>query len=124
MHDRDTKYKSFKFNDYEKKNFIICIVLTVVIISVAYQKQKSKTILGDIVLLNIEALAQDEGDGNCAEWITKNCYEVFTSEYGSDYYASCAPTTMGGMAECGAIESHKPAGMSQINTCLECIRQH
>jgi len=38
-----------------------------VIISVAYQKQKSKTILGDIVLLNIEALAQDEGDGNCAE---------------------------------------------------------
>ncbi|MEY8707255.1 NVEALA domain-containing protein [Bacteroides faecichinchillae] len=103
---------------------MICIVLTVVIISVAYQKQKSKTILGDIVLLNIEALAQDEGDGNCAEWITKNCYEVFTSEYGSDYYASCAPTTMGGMAECGAIESHKPAGMSQINTCLECIRQY
>lgn len=108
----------------KKKNFIICIVLTVVIISVAYQKQKSKTILGDIVLLNIEALAQDEGDGNCAEWITKNCYEVFTPEYGSDYYASCAPTTMGGMAECGAIESHKPAGMSQINTCLECIRQY
>lgn len=56
------------------------------IISVTYQKQKSKTILGDIALLNIEALAQDEGSGNCAEWITKNCYEVFTSEYGSDYY--------------------------------------
>lgn len=30
------------------------------------------------------------------------------TEYGMDYYTTCPETTMGGIGEYGAIESHKP----------------
>ncbi|ADV44719.1 NVEALA domain-containing protein [Bacteroides helcogenes] len=107
-----------------KKKITICITLAVITALVAYQKLEKKAVLSDIVLQNIEALAQYENSSDCAEWAIKNCYEVFSLEYGDNYYASCAPTTMGGIAECGAIEAHKPAGMSKVNSCLQCIREH
>ena len=78
--------------------------------------------MSDLALANVEALAQSES--NCAEWTKKRCYLVFTTDYGMDYYATCLETTMGGIGECGAIETHKPAGMSLINECLECIREY
>ncbi|WP_237038564.1 NVEALA domain-containing protein [Phocaeicola faecalis] len=78
--------------------------------------------LSELALANIEALAQSES--NCAEWTKKQCYTAFSTEYGMDYYATCSETTMGGIGECGAIESHKPAGMSLVNECLQCIREY
>lgn len=76
----------------------------------------------NLLWLIIEALAQSES--NCAEWTKKQCYTAFSTEYGMDYYATCSETTMGGIGECGAIESHKPAGMSLVNECLQCIREY
>ena len=83
---------------------------------------QQETELSELALANIEALAQSES--NCAEWTKKQCYTVFSTEYGMDYYATCPETTMGGIGECGAIESHKPAGVSIINECLQCIREY
>lgn len=107
-----------------KKKLAICVCLVFVTTLVAYQKLATKKNLGSIALQNIEALARNEGDGNCAEWVSKNCYEAFSNEYGTDYYASCAPIELGGMAECGAIVSFRPMGASRINGCLECIRYY
>ncbi len=104
-----------------KTKLVICFLLSATTVFAVYQNQQKK-VLGDIALRNVEALARYEDDGLCQEWAIKTCYELFTSEYGPDYYATCAPTPMGGIAECGAHESHKPAAMSKINSCLQCIR--
>lgn len=106
-----------------KKLTETALVLVVALIAgygVYTSQQKSE--LSELALANIEALAQSES--NCVEWIKKQCYTVFSSEYGMDYYATCSETTMGGIGECGAVESHKPAGMSIVNECLQCIREY
>ncbi|MEG2855183.1 NVEALA domain-containing protein [Bacteroides sp.] len=109
----------------KKKLFIVMIVVVAVITSILHVNRREQVkLMSDVMIANVEALAQDESDGGCAEWVKKNCYDVFSSEYGTDYYASCAPTTMGGIAECGAVEAHKPAGMSRIYECLQCIRDY
>lgn len=41
-----------------------------------------------------------------------------------DGFATCSETTMDGIGECGAVESHKPAGMYIVNECLQCIREY
>lgn len=47
-----------------------------------------------------------------------------STEYVMDYYTTCPETTMCGIGEYGAIESHKPAGVSIVNECLQCIREY
>ncbi|MEG0887034.1 MAG: NVEALA domain-containing protein [Bacteroides sp.] len=109
----------------KKKLFIVMVVVVAAMASIlCVHRREQVKLMSDVMMANVEALAQYESSGGCAEWVRKNCYEVFSPEYGTDYYASCAPTTMGGMAECGAVESHKPAGMSKVNDCLQCIRDY
>lgn len=101
--------------------FLFATAFTLVAGYSVYSSQQDAE-MSDLALANVEALAQSES--NCAEWIKKQCYLVFTTDYGIDYYATCPETTMGEIGECGAIESHKPAGMSIISECLECIREY
>ena len=89
---------------------------------VIYTSQKEVE-LSDLAKANVEALASSEST-NCAEWTKKSCYTVFTTEYGQDYYATCPETSVGGVGECGAIETHRPAGITLIHECLECVREY
>lgn len=52
-----------------------------------YQTQVEDMAMSEIALANVEALGW--GEGQCAEWIMKKCYDDFSTEYGPHYYASC-----------------------------------
>lgn len=108
----------------KKISFKIILLAVVATVSgyAAYQAQSSNGIMSELAMANIEALSWNEG--NCAEWITKKCYNDFSNEYGSDYYATCTETTMGGVGECAALESHKPREGAPSYDCLDCIRYY
>ena len=111
-----------------KKNLIKMMLAAIVVVAGSmnvYNSQKDSE-MSDVVLANVEALADIEYDGLCVEWVDKNCWQPdqFASTHGTDYYATCSgePSTPGGKLECGALSSYEPLSPYLPGTCIQCVR--
>ena len=102
------------------------IAVISVMLSVNVYKTLDENSLPENVLVNVEALADEEYGGLCLEWVDKNCWQPdqFASIHSSDYHAVCSgmPSTPGGKSECGTLSSLLPLSPYEPGVCLQCVR--
>lgn len=111
-----------------KKNLIKMMLAAIVVVAGSmnvYNSHKDSE-MSDVVLVNVDALADIEYDGLCVEWVDKNCWQPdqFASIHSSDYHAVCSgmPSTPGGKSECGTPSSLLPLSPYEPGVCLQCVR--
>lgn len=111
-----------------KTNLLKAVMIAV--ISVVLSNNAYKTLyenpLPENVLANVEAMADEEYDSLCREWVDKRCWQPdqFSERYGLDYYANCSgvASTPEGKLECGAISNKEPLFPYNYELCLQCVR--
>ena len=111
-----------------KTNLLKTVMIAVisVMVSINAYKTLDEKSLPENVLANVEALADEEYDGLCREWVDKRCWQPddFSTCHGLDYYSTCGgvASTSGGKLECGAISSLEPLYPYNFELCLQCVR--